>query len=324
MPSSNSPFFSIVIPWHRNEDLLRRAMASLEKLAGGDHEIIVVCNGQSAGEARRIAALPSSSPLRAIDSQPGDANAARNAGIDAAAGQWIAFLDCDDEFLPDKLQHVRQALQSSPADIILSRGIRLRGRGEESAFPKTLFDPAWNIAEYFFTSGNNCSTSAIVAKVDSARKVRFAPGLEKFQDNDFLIRAQASGAVIQMLAEPLFRWHDATSEGRISRGVNYDRQIAWAKSLYPALTDAAFHAFCSRRVAQYVFPRDFWVNARRFWNGWRKGKISAIETLMFVVRALLPEKLAWWAVGMHSRIGGPRRTAQIPGHNEAGDANRAA
>ncbi len=299
------PFFSVIIPWHGNKEFLFRATKSLALQTETDFEIIIVCNGKAAGLVSQLQDWNELPKCRVVSCPPADANLARNAGIDTAKGQWLALLDADDEFTPDKLSVMRRAIEASKADCYLSRGKRMRSTGNPIVFPASQFQSNENIAEYFFSRGCNCSTTSIVVRKEIAQRIRFTPGLPKFQDNDFLIRAQAGGANIKMLEDALFIWHDATEEGRISRRNDYNQQMAWAKSLAPAFTDKAFHAFCVRRIAQYVFPRDAAVNLRRFWNGWRLGGISFSETILLIVRALLPKWLAQHGVSLYAWLKQP-------------------
>lgn len=300
MHLDEDPLFSVIIPWHANADYLARAAASAGRQTERDFELIIVCNGPAFGvppESLGALQLP---PHRLLRSEPADANAARNTGIDHARGAWLAFLDADDEFEPGKLARLRLAIARNEADIFLSRGKRVRGAKNISVFPKHRLKTGDNLSEYFFSTGSNCSTSAIAVRSETARAVRFTPGLAKFQDNDFLIRSEAAGAGIRMLDDCLFIWHDSSEAGRISRGTDYERQMQWAKSLAPAFTEKAYHAFCARRVAQYIFPRGFLRNGLRFWNGWRRGGLSALETGLMIVRALLPAGLARRGVGLYA------------------------
>lgn len=294
--------FSVIIPWHGNIDDLARATASVSRQTDRDFELVIVCNGAAAGLAPDDIGKLGLPPNRIVRSLPPDANIARNAGIDAARGQWLAFLDADDEFEPDKLAVIRMTMEADHSDILLSRGKRVRGTGRTYVFPGPLLQPNENMSEYFFTRGCNCSTTAIVARRDTARSVRFTPGLAKFQDNDFLIRAQAAGARIGMLGDSLYLWHDVSEAGRISRSTGYQRQMAWAKSLAPDFTARAFHAFCARRVAQYCFPSDFSTNARRFWNGWRHGGLPAAEVILMIARSFMPKPLSRLGVDLIAGI----------------------
>ncbi len=305
---SNAPAtFTVIIPWHGNWGHLLRAAASVARQTDQDFELIVVCNGKAADLGSEVLARRDLPPCRVLSSQPADAQAARNTGIDAACGTWLALLDADDEFEPEKLSAMRRAIDAGGADILLSRGSRIRSDAMAFVYPKRLLEAGDNMSEYFFSHGCNCSTTAVVVRADVARRVRFTPGLPKFQDNDFLIRAQAAGARIGMLADPLYRWHDANEGGRISRGADYERQMAWARSLAPAFTARAYHAFCARRVAQYTLPGDLVANVRRFWNGWRHGGLSATETGLMILRGLLPKGLARRGVDLYARMAQPGR-----------------
>ncbi len=306
--------FSVIIPWHGNRENLLRAAASISQQTELDFELIIVCNGRAIDLVAEIKSWRQLPPCRVILSPPADANLARNAGLDAASGKWCALLDADDEFVPGKLAQMREAVAATGAGIFLSRGTRVRSGGARSVFPHSLLERSENISEYFFSRGCNCSTSAIVVRTDIARQVRFAPGLPKFQDNDFLIRAQAAGAKIAMIDQPLFVWHDAHESGRISRGGNYEQQMEWAKSLAPAFTEKAYHAFCVRRVAQYVFPHEPLRNALRFWNGWRRGGISATQTGLMLLRAMLPKAAARLGVSFYSWVQQPARLRTSKDH----------
>ncbi len=301
-PTPQRPMFSVIIPWHGNIGHLARAAASVSRQTDRDFELVIVCNGAAVEVAINDLKKLGLPPHRIVRSVPPDANIARNAGIDEATGHWLAFLDCDDEFEPDKLAIMRMAIATEETDILLSRGKRVRGAGKAFIFPGTLLKRNENLSEYFFTRGCNCSTSAIAARGETARSIRFTPGLAKFQDNDFLIRAQAAGASIRMLGDSLFLWHDSSEAGRISRGADYQRQMAWAKSLAPDFTDRAFHAFCARRVAQYRFPRDFSANIGRFWDGWRYGGLAAAELSLMIARCLMPKTISSRGVDFIARV----------------------
>ena len=100
---SPRPDVSVVIPTHDRWELLRRnALRSALGQRGVDVEVIVVDNGPSDGTFDRLRA--SADPrVRALRREEPGTAAARNAGIREARGAWIAFLDDDDLWSPDKL-----------------------------------------------------------------------------------------------------------------------------------------------------------------------------------------------------------------------------
>lgn len=120
MSAPNQPFFSLVVPVYRAAATLRRAVASVQAQAEGDWEAVLVDDGSpddSAALARDIAAADPRVRCLAFDANRGT-HAARKAGVAAARGRWILFLDPDDELAPGALAHLRRRLERDPADLI--------------------------------------------------------------------------------------------------------------------------------------------------------------------------------------------------------------
>src|SRR5580658_4759361 len=102
MPASLPPRVSVVIPLYNRAHTIERALASVERQRFGDFEIVVVDDASSDGGAGKIGARDSRLRILRHEANRGAA-AARNTGVDAARGEYIAFLDSDDEWLPEKL-----------------------------------------------------------------------------------------------------------------------------------------------------------------------------------------------------------------------------
>jgi glycosyltransferase involved in cell wall biosynthesis len=97
---------SVVIPAHRAACTIARALASVAAQSLKPLEVIVVDDGSTDGtldaaEAMRARLAPIELVL--ISQENLGAGAARNSGVRAARGEWLAFLDADDEWLPEKL-----------------------------------------------------------------------------------------------------------------------------------------------------------------------------------------------------------------------------
>lgn len=100
---------SVVIPCYNRAGILGRAIRSALAQTVAPEEIVVVDDGSGDGSAD--VARSFGERVRVIEQANGGAAAARNRGIEAARGEWIAFLDSDDEWHPEKL-----ALQLAAAD----------------------------------------------------------------------------------------------------------------------------------------------------------------------------------------------------------------
>ena len=95
---------SIIVIVYNGEQYIERAVQSALSQTVADIEVIVVDDGSRDGSVDRVMRIPDSR-LRLVRQQNQGPSAARNTGIREAKSDWIAFLDCDDWWAPDKLEH---------------------------------------------------------------------------------------------------------------------------------------------------------------------------------------------------------------------------
>ncbi|NKB46416.1 MAG: glycosyltransferase [Legionellales bacterium] len=103
---------SVIIPSHDRKLLLRRALDSVLAQTYREIEIIVVDDGSTDGTA--VDVRQRYPMVHLIEQTQHGVSHARNQGIVAAQGEWIALLDADDEWHPDKLTQQLQALIAQP------------------------------------------------------------------------------------------------------------------------------------------------------------------------------------------------------------------
>ena len=104
--------YSVVIPTYNRREKVQEAIDSVLAQRQVDLEIIVVDDGSNDGTAAALAQYGNS--IRYRHQTNGGPAAARNLGIAMARGEWIAFLDSDDLWLPGKLRHEQAILQANP------------------------------------------------------------------------------------------------------------------------------------------------------------------------------------------------------------------
>ncbi|MEZ6019211.1 MAG: glycosyltransferase family 2 protein [Planctomycetota bacterium] len=103
--------FSVVIPAYNREGTVGRAIESALAQSYAPFEVIVVDDGSKDGTAAVIEAF--GPPVTLIRQPNGGAPVARNTGVRAAKGDWIAFLDSDDYWTPGHLERVAAAIEGT-------------------------------------------------------------------------------------------------------------------------------------------------------------------------------------------------------------------
>ena len=102
---------SVIIPTHNRRDTLTRALESALEQTLQPAEGIVVDDGSTDDTRRLVARYPQ---VRYLYQENAGVSSARNLGIKAARGEWLAFLDSDDEWQPDKLTQQQALLARNP------------------------------------------------------------------------------------------------------------------------------------------------------------------------------------------------------------------
>lgn len=113
---------SVVIPTYNRERTIKRCIDSVVNQTYPAFEILVVDDGSTDQTIETIKKEYADSNVRVIKQNHKGAQAARNTGIKAAKGKYIAFLDSDDEWLPDKLKIQVEALQENESAVICGNG----------------------------------------------------------------------------------------------------------------------------------------------------------------------------------------------------------
>ncbi len=115
---SEGPLVSVVIPTRERPDLLREALHSVSAQTFTDYEIVVVVNGPDNPQTPATLEAAHAAHCVVVRVERAGIGPALNAGVAAARGRWIAFLDDDDLWLPNKLEVQLQVAQAATADLV--------------------------------------------------------------------------------------------------------------------------------------------------------------------------------------------------------------
>lgn len=194
--TSDRPAISIVIPVFNAEDTLDECIESLKAQSFGDWEAVCVNDGSRDGSLVKLQRFAGEDArIRVFTQENAGPSAARNAALDAARGEIVMFLDCDDWYEPNACETVRDAFRDDEVDIMAFGATCV----PESAAPKHVRDLLSPCDEIIagFTPDVLFSKHAqpYIARIAARRAfldehhVRFATDIKLAEDTAFLFEA---------------------------------------------------------------------------------------------------------------------------------------
>ncbi|MGF1630926.1 MAG: glycosyltransferase family 2 protein [Kiloniellaceae bacterium] len=294
------PLVSVVIPNFNREAELQRAVDSVLTQDYPELEVIVV-DDASTRPIRLDLAPAAREIVRWIPlERNGGGATARNAGIDAAAGEVIAFLDSDDVWTSDKLTRQLAAYMADgrPRDAVYYSQVVLDRGSERLTLPERPLAEGENVGDYLFPwRGNLIHTSSLLMHRDLAAKVRFTDGLRIHQDVDFCLRLQQAGARFRFHAEPLSRWHADDRADRMSHRPKFLLSLDWLETTRETLPWATRRKFAAQLAAKA--PPYFWqspgIVLRTLWRCHLERYISTPYALRLISQIIVPQR---WSDGL--------------------------
>jgi glycosyltransferase involved in cell wall biosynthesis len=254
-----SVLVSVVIPTRRRPRWVVCAIKSALAQSHGRLEVIVVVDG-SDPETGAVLSFIDDERLRVIElPENAGGSEARNTGVREARGEWVAFLDDDDEWVPEKLEkQLEVAARGGTRYLIVSSKLLAHGFGENRILPRRLYATGENVAEYLFcrTGLSYCDgmlqTSTLLIKRSLLLEVPFQKGLKRHQDWDWLLKVATRRDVeIVMLPEALTRMRIAERNDNVSQSGEWEDSLVWAKMARPLMSTKAYSYF----IATECVPR---------------------------------------------------------------------
>lgn len=140
-------FISVIIPTFNRSSVLVRAINSVLGQGHKDFELIVVDDGSTDETELLLTPLIEAGTIKYHKNQNLGVSAARNFGVEKASGDWLSFLDSDDEWLPHKLEEQVSFLKHNPTvkivygqEIWLRNGRRVNQRSIHHKYGGWIFD----------------------------------------------------------------------------------------------------------------------------------------------------------------------------------------
>lgn len=224
--TSPLPSVDIIIPTYNQADFLREA---LQSVADQDYEHwnALVINNLSTDHTRAVVEDFKDSRINIIDfANDGVIAASRNIGITRSSATYIAFLDSDDWWLPNKLSRCIERLESG-ADLVCHAEEWRNG----SSTRTVAYGPESRTRHLELLLKGNClSTSAVVGKTSMFQHVAgfsVNPAFITAEDYDLWLRLAEQGYTFALLEEVLgvFRIHAASASASVERNCRAEMAV---------------------------------------------------------------------------------------------------
>ena len=219
---------SVITPAYRAAATIGRALQSVAAQTLRPRQVIVVDDGSEDGTyeaAMALAGTMNGVDLKVVRQDNQGAGAARNRALREATGTHVAFLDADDEWLPEKLARTMAHLEGSDY-VLVSHDVRLAGDGGESVIDCARhFEAARDTFVSYFLRGYIATSTVVARRQALIAAGGFDEGLASGQDYELWLRLiSAPGSRFHVFAGALTRNH--VMENSISSHIDLRRRCA--------------------------------------------------------------------------------------------------
>lgn len=294
------PLVSAVIPTRNRPELVLRAVRSALAQTYANIEVIVVIDGPDQATVSALEAVQVSDARLRVLPLPQSVGACdtRNAGIEAANGEWIALLDDDDEWMPEKLEkQMELGLSSSYRFPVLTSKVLWRAPGKECVWPRR--QPFPPIADFIMlrtelSQGEaTLQTSTFAAPTALFRSCPFTSGLPRHQDADWLIRVFAlPGVGLEFVPEALSVWHVGGGGPSITGTSDWQSSLQWINQMRPYLSSESYASFVLVHVGASASNQGDWSAFFPLLSvAFREGKPKPLHLMIYFVRWIVRRSL---------------------------------
>jgi glycosyltransferase involved in cell wall biosynthesis len=311
---------SIIIPTYHRLPELREAITSCLAQTYADIEVIVVSDGPDSEARHALGNFDSRLRYMELATDSGPAEA-RNIGVRASRGEWIAFLDDDDSMLPRKIElQMQLADRRQPQKIVSCRTVYRRGMRDD-VWPSRPMGRGEDLSDYILLRPSLLGRPGVLpvqALLIHYSLVEKVP-LESHKDHEdwaWLFKLwHEAGVWVEFVWEPLVIYNIATEHISRSRRTNWRDSLDWALEHRDWLSRRAFNSFLSTKVALKA-KRAGDLNGLRTVSGLiMNNRPRLLDVLFLAGITLLPRFVlhAAWKRSLHAGAGTANRQDTAPG-----------
>lgn len=217
-----APKVSVIIPAYNVAPYISETLASVFSQTFQDYEVVLVNDGSTDTDELERLLQPHLNRIHYIKQDNQGAGAARNRAVRAARGEFLAFLDADDFWLPEHLDEQVRFITSGDYDLVYADALMF---GDSPLAGRTFMDVTPSIGDVTFLSlitHRSCIvTSGVLARREKVLEVGlFDESLRNSQDFDLWVRLVRRGARANYQRKVLLRYRcrtDSLSGDEVNR-----------------------------------------------------------------------------------------------------------
>ncbi len=258
--ADHRPAVSVIIPTRNRAALVQSAIDSVLEQTFTDFELIVIIDGEDDATREALSSVTDSRMRVHMNATAMGGAQARNIGVELARADWIAFLDDDDVWLPEKLKRqMAVATDLTAENVCIACQFIARSEHGDRILPLRTPVAGEPLSEYIYcprglsVAEGFVQTSTLLCRRMLMLRVPFLPQLACGQETTWLLRASRDeGLQLEIVNEPLVIFNDFSSRSRISIAPKWRTLLNWARNNRSYYTPKAYSFFDSTICIQYA------------------------------------------------------------------------
>lgn len=245
--ASPEPLISVIIPTYNREYIIKNAIKSVLEQTYTNIELLIIDDASTDNTETIVKSFKDNriKYIKLIDNTKGKKT--RNVGIKMSKGDYIAFLDSDDEWIPNKIEKQLKAITHEKLknkEIMCFTGLLINNKGKYKKQINKYYQNEMNIIDYILVERNEVQTSSYMVSSSIAKKTLFNESLKKHQDWDFCIRLRKNNVTFVNIPECLTIWNVDKRADRISESYkNEEISLDWLNKNSDYFSKKAQYAF---------------------------------------------------------------------------------
>lgn len=287
---STAPKVSIILPTYNRGYLIARTIRSVLNQTYTNFELLIIDDASNDNTYEVVSSFSDNRIKYICLEQNTKGTMPRNVGIDKSIGEYIAFLDSDDEWLSNKLEEqIKFISKIETENFLCFTGLIKKNEFKERIKKQRDLKENEDIMDYILVGDNEVQTSTYLLPSKLAKKIKFDPNVRKHQDWDFCIRLKKENTSFFYLPKNLTIWHVDSRADRLSKKNDYHYSIEWFNKSKPYLSIKAQNAFLAKIIANhYVEQKNKFQALKIYIKAYMIGAVSLKFLIKKVINLIIP------------------------------------